>query len=375
MNILLCFGTRPEAIKMAPISHEMIRRGLSHKICVTGQHREMLDQVIEFFDVKVDYDLDLMRQNQSLNELSSGILLGLNGIFSKEKFDLILVHGDTTTSTMAAIAGFYSGIKIAHVEAGLRTYKKFSPYPEEINRQLTDKIADYYFAPTQIAAQNLLNEGVKTKNIIITGNTVTDALEYAILKLNNGFVNSEIKLLREIIVDSKKLILITGHRRESFGEGFKNLCKAIIELAKLPDVQILYPVHLNPNVQDVVYDMLSGNKNIHLINPLGYPAFVWLMKKSSIIISDSGGIQEEAPTLSVPVLVTRKTTERSEGIHAGVSYLVGTKTKTILKKARELLFGFEPQVQMENPYGDGKAAIKIVTFIEGLELKNRGDKI
>jgi len=267
MKILLCFGTRPEAIKMAPICLELKKRNIPFKLCVTAQHREMLDQVLAFFEIIPDYDLNLMTPNQSLNELSSRILKEVDAVLKRETFDLVLVHGDTTTSTMVALATFHRGIKVGHVEAGLRTYNKLSPFPEELNRQLTGKIADFHFAPTFKAQQNLLNEGVDASSIIVTGNTVIDALYITLNKIQEGYTNSFIEGLKQKINFSKKIILLTGHRRESFGEGFENICEAILKISCNTNLEIVYPVHLNPNVQDTVYKMLSGKANIHLINP------------------------------------------------------------------------------------------------------------
>ena len=366
MKILLCFGTRPEAIKMAPLYHELKKRDkfFEVKVCVTAQHREMLDQVLDFFEIVPDYDLDVMQPNQTLNGLSANILSKMDAVLNDAKPELVLVHGDTTTSAMVALAAFHKGITVGHVEAGLRTYNKQSPFPEELNRQLTGRIADFHFAPTLKASQNLLNEGVKNEAIVITGNTVVDALFLTLEKIKNGFTNKTIENIKSNINFNKKIILVTGHRRESFGEGFENICKAILELAKNKELEIIYPVHLNPNVQETVYSMLSGIENIHLIEPLDYPSFVWLMSKSSLIISDSGGIQEEAPSFNIPVLVTRETTERDEGIKAGFSYLVGTVTSKIVHRANELLQTTLSVEAQPNPYGDGEACKKIVNFIK-----------
>ena len=364
MKILICFGTRPEAIKMAPICHELNKRGMAYKLCVTAQHRALLDQVLNFFQLVPDYDLNLMKPNQSLNALSAKILKEIDAVFEKEKFDLVLVHGDTTTSSMVALAAFHLGIKVAHIEAGLRTYDKQSPFPEELNRQITGRISDFHFAPTQKAKQNLLNEGIKGFDITVTGNTVIDALFITLNKIKDGYTNASIENLNKKINFKKKIILITGHRRESFGRGIENICKAILEISKKVDVEIIYPVHLNPNVQKTVYGILSGKNNIHLIRPLDYPSFIWLMNKSSLIISDSGGIQEEAPSLNIPVLVTRDATEREEGINLGFSFLVGTDIAEIVKKVNELIYNVKQTTQKENPYGDGKASVKIVDFIQ-----------
>ncbi|HEY9220456.1 MAG TPA: UDP-N-acetylglucosamine 2-epimerase (non-hydrolyzing) [Lutibacter sp.] len=365
MKILLCFGTRPEAIKMSPLYHELKKHdAFEVKVCVTAQHREMLDQVLDFFEIVPNYDLDVMQPNQTLNGLSSQILSKMDAVLNDVKPDLVLVHGDTTTSAMVAMAAFHKGIKVGHIEAGLRTYNKQAPFPEELNRQLTGRIADFHFAPTLKASQNLLSEGINKSNIVVTGNTVVDALFLTLEKLEQGFTNKTIENLKSNINFNKKVLLVTGHRRESFGEGFKNICKAILELAKNKELEIIYPVHLNPNVQKTVFNMLSGHENIHLIAPLDYPSFVWLMSKSSLIISDSGGIQEEAPSLNIPVIVTRETTERDEGIAAGFSFLVGTDTAKIVHKAHELLQSkFSGEVK-PNPYGDGKACEKIVDFIQ-----------
>lgn len=364
MKILICFGTRPEAIKMAPICLELIKRQIPFKLCVTAQHREMLDQVLDFFQLVPDYDLNVMRPNQNLNVLSSRILAEIDMILENEIFDLVLVHGDTTTSVLVALAAFHRNCKVAHIEAGLRTYNKKSPFPEELNRQLTGRISDFHFAPTEKAKQNLLKENVNTNNITVTGNTVIDALRITLNKIENGYTNNAIENLKAFINFNKKIILVTGHRRESFGSGFENVCEAILEISKKYDIEIVYPVHLNPNVQNVVYSKLSLVKNIHLVEPLDYPSFVWLMSKSTLIISDSGGIQEEAPSLNIPVLVTRETTEREEGITSGCSILVGAHIKKIIQEADIILTTDAINNKMINPYGDGAAAIKIVDFIQ-----------
>ena len=362
MKILICFGTRPEAIKMAPICIALKKENIPFKLCVTAQHREMLDQVLSFFNLVPDYDLDIMKPNQSLNMLSSRILSEMDKIFEKENFDIVLVHGDTTTSTLVALSAFHRNCKVAHVEAGLRTYNKKSPFPEELNRQLTGRIADFHFSPTKKASQNLLKEDVQVSKVLVTGNTVIDALFITLNRIDNGYTNDSIENLKNKIDFSQKIVLVTGHRRESFGAGFENLCDSILELSKKEAIEIVYPVHLNPNVQNVVYSRLSGVKNIHLIAPLDYPSFVWLMSKSSLIISDSGGIQEEAPSLNVPVLVTRETTERDEGIKAKCSFLVGTDSVKIVKKAHGILDD-NISVKFKNPYGDGEASKRIIKFL------------
>jgi UDP-N-acetylglucosamine 2-epimerase (non-hydrolysing) len=363
MKILLCFGTRPEAIKMAPLYHEFKAKKIEIKVCVTAQHREMLDQVLDFFEIVPDYDLNLMQANQTLNKLSANILSEMDLVLQREKPDCVVVHGDTTTSSMTAIAAFHLGIKIAHVEAGLRTFNKYAPFPEEINRQITAKIADYHFTPTQETTLNLLNEGIQKKAIMQTGNTVVDALLWTQNKLMNGYENKLIQELKVKLNSSKKLILVTGHRRESFGEGFQNICEALVVLSKREDVEILYPVHLNPNVQEPVKRLLSGFENIHLIEPVDYPTFVWLMQRSFLIISDSGGVQEEAPTLGKPVLVTRNVTERKEGIEKAFSKLVGTNKEKIIQESNDLLDNFKGFKSKENPYGNGNASQIIVEFL------------
>jgi len=368
LKILICFGTRPEAIKMAPICLELKTMKMSFKLCVTGQHREMLHQVLAFFELVPDYNLNVMQPNQRLNELSARILTEMDIVFAKEDFDLVLVHGDTTTSTLVALAAFHRNCKVAHIEAGLRTYNKQSPFPEELNRQITGRIADFHFVPTEKARQNLLKEGVKNSIIVLTGNTVIDALYITLNKIENGYTTTFIQDLYKTIDFNKKIILVTGHRRESFGEGFENICKAILEISQRNDIEIVYPVHLNPNVQDIVYGRLTGKANIHLIPPLEYPSFIWLMSKAVLIISDSGGIQEEAPSLNIPVLVSREITERDEGIKAGCTFLVGTNTTKIIEKTNEILNEIKTSKKMNNPYGDGKAAERVVGFLNDFEF-------
>lgn len=370
MRILLCFGTRPEAIKMAPLYHELQKTSFEVKVCVTAQHREMLDQVLDFFEILPDYDLDLMQKGQSLNQLCSRILSSIDAVFNQFQPHLVLVHGDTTTSSMVALAAFHNGIQVGHVEAGLRTHNKLSPFPEEMNRQITGRIADYHFAPTPFAAENLLQEKVSKKYIVITGNTVIDALRLGIKKLENGYTCSDLELVKQVIDFNKKVILITGHRRENFGTGFENLCLAIREIATTrQDVQIIYPVHLNPNVQEPVQRILSGISNVHLIPPVDYPAFLYLMQHSYFILTDSGGVQEEAPSLGKPVLVMRDTTERPEAVEAGTVQLVGTNKEKIVASSLQLLEDAEKYGKMSrahNPYGDGKASERICTFIAKL---------
>ncbi len=367
MKILHIFGTRPEAIKMAPVVHAFSKTPeVDSRVCVTAQHREMLDQVLNFFEIQPDYDLNLMKPDQSLNKLAAGILNGLQDIFEEVKPDFITVHGDTTTTLVASLAAFYQKIKVAHVEAGLRTYNKFSPFPEEINRQLTAKLADYHFAPTQTAKKNLLLENIPQDRIIVTGNTVIDSLHWSVEKLKN-YTDNEIDFLKNLLDFSKKIILITGHRRENFGQGFINITQALLTLAKKhPEVEFIYPVHLNPNVKKPVYEILGNRFNIHLIEPLGYPAFVWLMNRSYMIITDSGGIQEEAPSLGKPVLVMRNTTERPEAVKAGTVKLVGTDPEKIINYTEEILSGqtlYQKMKRAHNPYGDGKASGRIKNFL------------
>lgn len=366
-KILLVFGTRPEAIKMAPLAISL-KQGMLFdvKICVTAQHREMLDQVLAFFELTPDYDLNLMRPGQNLYQLTADVIVGMKPVLEALFPDVVLVHGDTTTSTAAALASFYAGIKVGHVEAGLRTYNKWAPFPEEMNRQLTSRIAEYNFAPTQKSKQNLLTEGITESSIAITGNTVIDALLCAQQKLIT-YEDEEIQQLKKLVDTTKKLILVTGHRRENFGDGFLNICEAIKQVAETnKDVQIIYPVHLNPNVQKPVYELLNNLPNVKLINPLAYPAFVWLMTQSYLILTDSGGVQEEAPSLGKPVLVMRDVTERPEAVAAGTVKMVGTNKGKIVSSISELLNNTSLYQQMSrahNPYGDGMACERIIKFL------------
>ena len=367
---LIIFGTRPEAIKMAPLVKEFQNQdNFITKVCITAQHREMLDQVLTFFDIDPDYDLNLMRPNQNLYSLTSDIIRALQEVLEDFKPDYIFVHGDTTTTMAASIAGFYAGAKICHVEAGLRTFNKKSPFPEEMNRCVTGVVADIHFAPTQTSRQNLIEEKKPADSILITGNTVIDALKFSVSKVNSeNFEQADIENLKSLIQEGKKLVLVTGHRRENHGQGFINICKALLQITEEhKDVQIIYPVHLNPNVQKPVYDILGGNENITLIEPLSYPAFVWLMNEAYLIITDSGGVQEEAPSLGKPVLVMRDTTERPEAVEAGTVLLVGTDSDKIKSEASKLLSDNKVYSEMSakhNPYGDGKACSRIVEFIE-----------
>lgn len=367
IKILIVFGTRPEAIKMAPLVNEFKKypETFDTKICVTAQHRHMLDQVLEFFEIVPEFDLDLMRPNQNLHQLTADVILALRPVISSFKPDFVFVHGDTTTSMGASIAAFYSETKVCHVEAGLRTYDKQSPFPEEINRQITSRIADIHFAPTETSKNNLLREAIPVETIHKVGNTVIDALDWATEKLKI-YEDEEIIFLKNLIDPTKKIVLVTGHRRENFGGGFLNICDALVRLEKREDVQIIYPVHLNPMVQEPVYKLLAHSKNIHLISPLKYPAFVWLMDKSYIILTDSGGIQEEAPSLGKPVLVMRENTERPEAVDAGTVILVGTDVIKIVENAEVLLDNlsvYKAMSTLHNPYGEGNSSKLIVKTI------------
>lgn len=375
MKILTIFGTRPEAIKMAPLIKAFEKeKSIDSKVCVTAQHREMLDQVLELFEIKPDYDLNIMKSGQDLYDITSNVLLGLKNVLKEFKPAIVLVHGDTTTTFAASLAAFYQKIKIGHVEAGLRTWNIYSPWPEEANRELTSILTNYHFAPTNIAKENLLKEGKKEENIIVTGNTVIDALFLALNKIENDekLKNKILKKIYEYypLKENKKLILVTGHRRENFGKGFLNICAALKEIAiNNPDIDIVYPVHLNPNVQKPVREILSNINNVYLIDPLPYQEFIYLMKKAYFIITDSGGIQEEAPSLGKPVLVTRETTERPEAIKAGTVKLVGTDKEKIIKETQRLINNKEVYKKMakaHNPYGDGKACERILNFLKGV---------
>ncbi|MDO7172155.1 non-hydrolyzing UDP-N-acetylglucosamine 2-epimerase [Mariniflexile sp. AS56] len=371
-RILIVFGTRPEAIKMAPLVKEFEKNSTSFetKVCVTAQHREMLDQVLNFFDIHADYDLDLMKPNQNLYSLTSDIISNLKPVLEDFKPDYVFVHGDTTTTMATSIAGFYFGAQICHVEAGLRTYNMQSPFPEEMNRTVTGVVTNIHFSPTLTSKQNLLLENKKEANILVTGNTVIDALLYSVKKVNsNNFIDKEIEGLKELVELNKKIILVTGHRRENHGQGFINICEALKQIAiEYPDCQIIYPVHLNPNVQKPVYELLGNIENIKLISPLSYPSFVWLMEKSYLIITDSGGVQEEAPSLGKPVLVMRETTERPEAVEAGTVLLVGTNPSKIIYEALRLLKDkevYNSMSMLHNPYGDGSACKQIVNHLLG----------
>ncbi|MBF0231960.1 MAG: UDP-N-acetylglucosamine 2-epimerase (non-hydrolyzing) [Desulfamplus sp.] len=383
-KILIIFGTRPEAIKMAPIIKAFDKHPdqFRSQVCVTAQHRQMLDQVLNLFEIKPDYDLDIMKPGQNLFDVTCNVLQGLKTVLEKDIPDLVLVHGDTTTTMAASLAAFYSGIPVGHVEAGLRTNNKHAPFPEEINRRIASVLTDLHFSPTESAGNNLLREGVSPERIFVTGNTVIDALLMTLEKIRSENLESKIaaNLIEAFPCLSKvwnndtqnakesRLILITGHRRENFGQGFENICHALKAIAASnPDVQIVYPVHLNPQVQEPVKRILSKSSNIHLIAPLDYLPFVYLMHRSYMIITDSGGVQEEAPSLGKPVLVMRDTTERPEAVQAGTVKLVGTDGKKIIDEATRLLIdscAYEEMSRAYNPYGDGNAADRIITICE-----------
>lgn len=363
--IMVVFGTRPEAIKMAPVIAALRRsKTLAPSICITAQHREMLDQVMALFNISADFDLNIMRPGQTLTDITMGVLGGMQTVFRECNPAMVLVHGDTTTTLAAAIAAFYHKIPVGHVEAGLRSGNVMSPWPEEINRKLADAITSLYFPPTERAKQNLLNEGIPPATIHVTGNTVLDALLRVAAKTR---ADSAMAVRFPYLDAAKKLILVTGHRRENFGNGFERICHALKELAARPDVQVVYPVHLNPNVQKPVRRLLGGLSNMFLIEPLDYLPFVYLMDRSYLIITDSGGVQEEAPSLGKPVLVMRDTTERPEALDAGTAKLVGTDPAAIVREASILLDNADEYNRMaraHNPYGDGKAAKRIVRHIE-----------
>lgn len=364
VRVLFIFGTRPEAIKLAPLISVM-KDGFDVRVCITAQHREMLDSALSFFRIETDYDLNIMKPNQNLYDLTGDLVKSLKFVIEKDRPDIIFVQGDTTTTFMGALAGFYSKIKVAHVEAGLRSFNKFAPFPEEINRVLVSHIADFHFAPTQKAKMNLEREGIK-QNVWVVGNTVIDAL-FLGLKIIHEEGDEKYKDFFSFLDFSKKIILITGHRRESFGEPFRNICFAIREIAdKYEDVEIVYPVHLNPNVRKPVFEILGGHPRIHLIEPIDYPYLIWIMSKCYFVLTDSGGIQEEAPSLGKPVLVMRDTTERWEGIEAGTAKLVGTQKDKIVKEAQKLLEDkteYEKMAKAVNPYGDGKSSERIKNII------------
>lgn len=369
MKILTVFGTRPEAIKMAPVVKALVADSFFEtRVCVTAQHRQMLDQVLEIFDISPDFDLNLMKPGQDLTDITSNVLLGMREVYKQWMPDMILVHGDTTTTLAASLSAYYARIKVGHVEAGLRTHNKYSPWPEEMNRHITGTITDLHFAPTNEAQSNLLREGIAADAIHVTGNTVIDALLDVVQRLRTDIGLKKWLTKQFSFVDpGKRLILVTGHRRENFGTGFENICHALAQLARHRDVQIVYPVHLNPNVQEPVRRILGQVPNVHLIEPQDYLPFVYLMDRATLLITDSGGVQEEAPSLGKPVLVMRDTTERPEAIDAGTVKLVGTCPVSIVNAANNLLddaVAFEAMAQAHNPYGDGKAAGRIVSVLK-----------
>jgi UDP-N-acetylglucosamine 2-epimerase (non-hydrolysing) len=367
-KILLIFGTRPEAIKMAPLVLELqSRTEIEVEVCVTAQHREMLDQVLDLFELKPDYDLDLMQPGQDLYDITTKALLGLKGVLETSKPDLVLVHGDTTTTFASSLAAFYQRIPVGHVEAGLRTGNIYSPWPEEINRKLTGSLTTFHFSPTTKAQNNLLLENVDADSVFVTGNTVIDALVQVEKRIaTDKELNKKLLAQFDFLDPNKKLILVTGHRRESFGDGFENICQALRTLAQQPDVQVLYPMHLNPNVREPVNRILHDVDNVFLIEPQEYLPFVYLMSRAYIILTDSGGVQEEAPSLGKPVLVMRDTTERPEAIDAGTVKLVGTDYDCIVNESMALLTDkqvYEKMSFAHNPYGDGKACQRIADII------------
>lgn len=379
-TIMLVFGTRPEAIKMAPLVKEFQKYPEKYKtvVCVTGQHRETLDQVLSLFEITPDFDLNIMKQGQDLYDVTSRILLGMREVLQQCKPDMLLVHGDTATSTAAAMGAFYAQIPVGHVEAGLRTYDIYSPWPEEMNRQITGRISTLHFSPTNVSRQNLLNEATKDENIVVTGNTVIDALHMVVNKIKSDS-SLEAQLIARIgemgydvnrLNEGRRLVLITGHRRENFGDGFLNICNALKDLAqKYPDIDFLYPMHLNPNVRKPIKEVFDGmeNGNMFFIEPVEYLYFVYLMTRSYLILTDSGGIQEEAPSLGKPVLVMREVTERPEALDAGTIRLVGTNRQLIVDEASKFIDDAEYYAENEriaNPYGDGTACIKILQAID-----------
>ena len=380
MKILIVFGTRPEAIKMAPLVHAFkAHPEFETVVCVTAQHRQMLDQVLNIFEIQPDIDLNLMRAGQDLFDVTSAVLLGMREVFKEQKPDAVLVHGDTTTAYATATAAFYAGIPVGHVEAGLRTHDIHSPFPEEFNRQVVTKIAKWHFAPTQSSKQNLLDEHIKAADITVTGNTVIDALFWVLKRIESQparlanieqFLNSKLPFAwnADKSANAEKFVLITGHRRENFGAGFLSICEAIKQLAtEHPEVHFVYPVHLNPNVQKPVFELIAGYKNIHLIDPLEYEPFVYLLKYAYLVLTDSGGIQEEAPSLGKPVIVMRDVTERPEAVEAGTVRLVGADTAKIVSNVSELLSNkqsYDLMSKAHNPYGDGKASERIVKVFQ-----------
>ncbi|MDH4562764.1 UDP-N-acetylglucosamine 2-epimerase (non-hydrolyzing) [Pseudomonas sp. BN411] len=369
LKTLSVFGTRPEAIKMAPLALALAAdKRFDAKVCVTGQHREMLDQVLDLFELRPDYDLNIMKPGQDLSDVTLAILQGMKAVFREYRPDIVLVHGDTATTFAATLAAYYHKIPVAHVEAGLRTGNLYSPWPEEANRKLTGALAAVHFAPTETSRQNLLSEGVDSNSIHVTGNTVIDALLEVVAKLDaNESLQQRFLEQFDFLPEDKRIILVTGHRRESFGGGFERICQALAETARtFPDVKVVYPVHLNPNVREPVNRLLAGIDNVHLIEPLDYLPFVYLMNRAYLILTDSGGIQEEAPSLGKPVLVMRDSTERPEAVEAGTVKLVGTDIEVITSNLNTLLTDLSAYQRMSfahNPYGDGKASARIIAAL------------
>jgi UDP-N-acetylglucosamine 2-epimerase (non-hydrolysing) len=374
MRFLFFFGTRPEAIKLVPVIEEFRRAGMEVGICVSAQHREMLDQIMEFFNLRPDFDLNVMSHGQSLFDITIYALQGLAVVLKEYTPDWIFVQGDTTTTLVGGLGGFYAQVPVAHVEAGLRSFKKYSPFPEEVNRVLTSHVADLHFAPTEGAQANLLREGIDAEKVHVVGNTVIDALNMVVQKVSHLNPENFGGVFQEIDF-SKKIILVTGHRRENFGRPIREILSALRTIAEQEEVEIVYPVHLNPHVQNPVREILDGQRNVHLLPPLDYPAFVWLMLHCYLIMTDSGGVQEEAPSLGKPVLVMREVTERLEGVERGTALLVGMQKERIVAATKRLLADQEEYVRMSktvNPYGDGKASIRIR---EILEKQERIDKL
>jgi UDP-N-acetylglucosamine 2-epimerase (non-hydrolysing) len=364
MRVLTVFGTRPEAIKMAPVVKALAADdAFDARVCVTAQHRRMLDQVLDLFVIRPDFDLNLMKPGQDLCDITSKVLLGMRDIYRQWLPDIVLVHGDTTTTLAASLSAYYAKVKIGHVEAGLRTHNKYSPWPEEMNRRLAGAVADVHFAPTERARANLLREGMAANDIHVTGNTVIDVLlDVAARMRDDGKQSTRFQAQLDFIDPGKRLVLVTGHRRENFGAGFENICQALRDIASRGDVEIVYPVHLNPNVQEPVRRILSDVTDVHLIEPLDYLPFIYLMDRSAFLITDSGGVQEEAPSLGKPVLVMRDTTERPEAVDAGTVKLVGADRAAIVREANRLLddpAAYEAMARAHNPYGDGRAAVRI----------------
>jgi len=376
-KVMLVFGTRPEAIKMAPLYHELRRHSEDFETiaCVTAQHRQMLDQVLKTFEVTPDIDLNLMKQGQDLFDITAAVLLTMRDVIHEHRPDVLLVHGDTTTTLATAMAGFYAGVPVGHVEAGLRTYDLYAPFPEEFNRQVASKVTQWHFAPTETSRRNLLEERVDDARIAVTGNTVIDALLWVLQRIdqNTGRRDEVQELINSRLPfdwRNERFVLITGHRRENFGDGFLQICEALRELAAAyPDVRFVYPVHLNPNVQKPVNEVLGGLPNVHLIAPLDYEPFVYLLKHSHLVLTDSGGIQEEAPSLGKPVLVMRDVTERPEAVEAGTVRLVGAHKQRIVDSVRELLddaVSYQSMARAHNPYGDGQACARIAEVLKGI---------